>query len=98
MDYNIGGIIIHRLSKEESTMPKQHLRTLHRPEGDWRYKIGSDCMLLFDPNGNKFVETLNNVAERSWNLIERGRWKETSDGSIMPADVAWYIEKLHLLA
>ena len=44
-----------------------------------------------DPNGNKHVAKVWEVKGVHPDIMERGRWKKTSDGMVMPSEIEQYI-------
>jgi len=42
---------------------------------------------------DKWVLTLAEVTGRSWNVLERGQWKKTSDGALTPGDLRRFLER-----
>jgi len=63
-------------------------------EGEtWYYQIGGYSCAFWGPDGKKHVGKADVVANRSWDVLERGQWKKTSDGMITPKDIRRYIQE-----
>lgn len=76
----------------------KHGRRLQLPSGVWRYRIGREAVILLGPDGSKHVERLSVVTGRSQDTIDRGRYKITPDGMVLPSDIKRYIETVVLSA
>ncbi len=58
----------------------------------WRYHVGSSYFAFRGPRS--FVATVGEVKGlHDSELVERGRWKVSSDGMITPRDVASFLSK-----
>jgi hypothetical protein len=42
---------------------------------------------------DKWVFSLAEVTGRSWNVLERGQWKKTSDGALTPGVLRQFIDR-----
>ena len=70
------------------------LRKINVDGAVWEYRIGKGAAVLVAPDGKKAVVGLDKLTGRSWDTLERGQWKRTSDGMVTPKDVAAYIRAL----
>lgn len=68
------------------------MRKIALASGEWSYVIGTCNVRIEAPNGKVTVERVWNVKGVTPDVLERGRWKKTSDGKVTPADVRRYIE------
>ena len=59
----------------------------------WGYTIGTSAAVIVAPNGQKTTVFLHTLTGRDPNIIERGRYKRTSDGAVLPSEVKRYIER-----
>jgi hypothetical protein len=51
--------------------------------------------VIWDYNDNKYIAQLYDLTGLGWHEFERGQWKKTVDGMIMPIHIAaWIIEHL----
>jgi hypothetical protein len=71
-------------------------RRLVLPSGEWGWFHGRSHSVLRAPDGKRTVVDDSTLTGRSWNTLERGHWKRTSDGTISPSDVKAYIEQILL--
>jgi hypothetical protein len=61
----------------------------------WTCEFGRGNVSIRAEDGHRVVVDYHKLTGRSWDVIERGQWKKTSDGMITPACVKRYIsEKL----
>lgn len=58
----------------------------------WRYYIGKINVAIKTPDGKKVVAKIWEVKGTTPDIVERGQWKKTFDGMIMPSDVRRFIE------
>ena len=65
-------------------LPSKGVRRLHIDGVEYLYKI-TGFIVLFYLEGRKVVTDISAVSRKSWDLIERGQWKMTSDGHVTPA-------------
>jgi len=69
------------------------MRKIHTGTQVWEYRIGKGAVVIQPPDGRKkIVVDLSTLTGRSWNVLERGQHKMTSDGMVTPGDVKKYIE------
>jgi hypothetical protein len=61
---------------------------------EWGYVIGKWSARIFSPTGNVFAVPLDAITGRTPETIERGRYKQTTDGMVTPADMRRYLESL----
>lgn len=59
----------------------------------WNYKVGMYHVVLESPSGLRYAVEYTTLTGRSWDVIERGKRKGTSDGSITPKNIREYINK-----
>ena len=67
------------------------MRTLITSHGIYRYMIGSGFARIEYPDGRRQVVSLSRLTGRTHDTIERGRWKQSSDGMVTPRHVADWI-------
>ena len=73
-------------------LPKSGVRKLHIDGVEYLYKIkGSTVQFFLDDR--KVVADISTVSGKSWDLIERGQWKKTSDGHITPGHCKEFLGK-----
>lgn len=58
----------------------------------WRYHVGR-VNVVARSLSTKLVDRLNVVTGRSWDVLERGHWKRTSDGMVTPKNIAAWITR-----
>lgn len=75
------------------TMPKSGVRTLHIEGVEYKYTIKGHGVQYF-LDDKKVVASFPAVTGRSWNIIERGQHKKTSDGMITPKHCKAFLEDL----
>jgi hypothetical protein len=68
------------------------MRKIVLPSGTWQYNVSYTFVVLYSPSGVKDVVDIATLTRRSWDTIERGRWKGTPDGSVLPSDIRRYLE------
>lgn len=73
-------------------------RTLTVAGQVWSYYIGKTRLVLCAPNGKKKAIRLDDLTGRSSPIFERGKWKKTSDGMVLPAHVRAYVERAEMRA
>ncbi len=56
----------------------------------WLYHVGRSNVAFRGPQ--TFVATVGEVKGIDSELVERGRWKVSSDGMICPADIATFLK------
>ncbi len=79
------------MASEEVKRPRKGARSLSINGDIWWYRVGKGDIEVWDPNGKKHVTNMRIVTKRSWDVIERGQWKKTSDGAVTPKDVTNWI-------
>lgn len=57
----------------------------------WGFRVGSGTAVLAGPDGKKRPVDLSVLTGRSHAILERGRYKRTSDGAVTPGMVVAYI-------
>ena len=78
---------------ETTTKPTKKSRMIVIEGETWYYQIGGFSCAFWNPEGKKYVNRTNIVANRSWDVLERGEYKKTSDGMITPKDIRKYIQE-----
>ena len=69
-------------------------REVHTSRGTWRWRVGRrGHVVLLSPSGQRFNVHGCVVKGVDMSTFERGQWKKTSDASILPSEVAAYIER-----
>jgi len=71
--------------------PTKKSRPIAISEEVWYYQVGGCHCVFWNPQGKKFIEKTNIVAGRSFDVLEKGQWRKTSDGMITPKDISKYI-------
>ncbi len=56
------------------------------------WKVGKSNVVIRSPEGKSTVVNLSTILGKSWDIIERGQYKGTDDGTVMPKHVRIYIE------
>lgn len=64
-------------------LPKKGVRRLHIDDVEYLYVIKGSKVQFFLPD-RKIIATLVEVSGKSWDILERGQWKKTSDGWVTP--------------
>ena len=59
----------------------------------WSFKIGKGAAVIIAPNGQKSVVSLTTLTGRSPDTIERGQWKGTRDGMVVPDHVRNHVRR-----
>ena len=61
----------------------------------WWYRVGRAgwTILVWDPNGAKRVTNAGHVLGLPPQVVERGQWKQTTDGMVTPRKIADWIER-----
>lgn len=60
----------------------------------WWFFVGRRLGIdIWDPTGKRHNTDASKVTGRSWEVIEKGQLKKTSDGKITPSDVRSWIQK-----
>lgn len=68
------------------------MRTLKLDDGsEWKFKIGTAYVILKSPEGKRRNVSISQLTGRSWDTIERGKHKKTSDGMVTPRHIREYI-------
>lgn len=57
----------------------------------WEYQFGKGNAVIKSPEGKKTVVDYSKLTGKSWDIIERGQRKKTSDGEVTPQHVKNYI-------
>lgn len=69
-------------------------KAVHIKGKEWNYKIGRGNIVISNPiTTKKHLVGLSTLTGRASDVVERGRWKKTSDGMIKPSDVKKFIER-----
>jgi len=69
------------------------MRKVHINNQEWQYHIGQGTVVIQSPDGKKSyhkIHLVKGVCEPD--IIDRGRYKRTSDGMVKPSEVKNYIE------
>lgn len=64
----------------------------------WEYRMGTGNAVIRSTKITpvfKFIVNYSTLTGRSWDIIERGQRKKTSDGMVTPKHIADYIRKHH---
>ena len=61
---------------------------------NWQFMIGRSFVKVVSPSGQGYVANHSEVTGRSWDTLERGIWKKTSDGMVTPANIEVFIRNL----
>lgn len=70
-------------------------RTMEINGKNWKFIIGSSNVVIWSPTGVKIVTNHSKVTDRTWDTLERGRWKKTSNGMVCPCHVRHWILQNH---
>ncbi len=60
-------------------------------EATWEYMFGTGNAVIKSPTGIKTVVNYSVLTGRSWDILERGQHKKTSDGMVKPKHIKAYI-------
>lgn len=60
----------------------------------WKWQVGRSNVVAYCENGTKLVAPTWTIKGVTPAVYDRGRWKRTSDASVLPSDVAKWIENL----
>jgi len=71
-------------------MAKKAKRKVHINNEVWTYTIGHGRIVIWGPDGKKYLTDYSEVSGWNWNDIERGTWKKYF--SITPKLIKNYIE------
>lgn len=71
--------------------PARKARRLYIHGRPWWYKVGRTYAVIWNPVGRKHAVELDALRGLTHDLIDRGRWKKTTDGMIRPSHVERYI-------
>lgn len=64
-------------------------------EQEFRWRVGSGCTAVITDGNKSHSVDGPALTGRSWDTIERGQNKKTSDGMILPSHIAkWIAENL----
>lgn len=83
--------MVYRLSGPGYSVPKKGVRKVHINGVEYRYLIGSFMVVFFLDDGKVGVPWPD-VVGMDWNVIERGQWRKTSDGTVHPRQVKAWLE------
>jgi hypothetical protein len=59
----------------------------------WKYRVGRSNVVINSPEGKRITVNHSELTGRTWDTIERGQWKRTQDGMILPCHVKEYVER-----
>jgi hypothetical protein len=66
------------------------MRKIHLDEQIYQYRVGKGYVVITFPNGHREVVSDSTITGRTPDTLERGRWKKTTDGMVLPSHVkAW---------
>lgn len=68
-------------------------RKIHINNEVFLYKIGKGYVSIKLNNGKTIYPNLVEVTSKSWDVLERGQWKKTSDGYVLPSHIKDYLIK-----
>lgn len=60
----------------------------------YEYTIGRGAVRITDVDGKSVAVDLTDATGRTWDVIERGQRKKTSDGMVTPSDIERTIRTL----
>jgi hypothetical protein len=61
---------------------------------NWEFKIGRSNVHMRAPDGKGHVVNFSQLTGRSWDTLERGQHKRTTDGMVKPGHVRGWIQKI----
>jgi hypothetical protein len=73
-------------------MMRASWRKLTTPSGIWLYRVGTTYVSFTDPNRTRWRALVAEVKGLTPDQVDRGRWKQTSDGMLTPSEVRAYID------
>jgi hypothetical protein len=59
----------------------------------WKWRIGKSNVTAYSENGIKLLSTPWDIKGISYATWERGQYKKTADGALMPAEVSNWIKE-----
>jgi len=66
-------------------------RKVHIDGSEWTYHIGQSVLVICSPKGERRRVGAGAVMGTTGDIVERGRYKQTSDGMITPSKIKSYI-------
>jgi len=70
------------------------MRKIHLDGEIYQYRIGKGYVVIEFPDGHREVVSDSTITGRTNDALERGRWKKTSDGMVLPSHVkAWLAQR-----
>jgi hypothetical protein len=60
----------------------------------YQYRVGTGSTVIKFPDGTKAVVSNHDLKGVDPNTFERGQYKKTSDGMVLPSEIQNYIERL----
>jgi hypothetical protein len=77
--------------------PRRGARRLVMGTSVWWWYSKGKGIEIWSPQGKRQVTDASTVTGRTWEAIERGYWKKTSDCSVTPGHIRAFIEKTKTL-
>ncbi len=74
------------------------MRKIHLDEQIYLYRIGRGYVVIEFPDGHREVISDSTITGRTPDTLERGRWKKTPDGMVLPSHVkAWLVQRKRIV-
>ncbi len=67
------------------------MRKIHVKGRDYRFRVGKQNVVIRDNEDKARVVRISEITRRTPDVLERGRWKGTSDGMVTPHLIAKWI-------
>ena len=83
----------HRMTTLNPGCSEMSWRTLRIGDEEFRYRLGTGFAVIRTEDGKSHVVSLSKLTGRSPMLLERGRWKGTTDGMVGPRHIRAWVEK-----
>lgn len=83
--------------QDKRKKPWRSARKLLIDNQNWWFSVGRSHVLIQPPTSKKFYVDFSTLTGRSWNTLEIGLHKKTSDGMIKPGHVRAYIRGRNLI-
>ena len=66
-------------------------RTIVVDQMDWKYVVGSSNVIAYSMYGDRLCEKAWVIKGIDPNAFDRGKWKHSQDGMVLPSEVAKWI-------
>ncbi len=74
------------------------MRKIHLDDKIYQYRVGKGYVVIEFPDGHREVVADSTITGRTPDTIERGKWKKTTDGMVLPSHIkAWLEQRNHIV-